>query len=83
MTSTILKRDVFDVTCAMESNQDTMRILADIGQNICAAWSIGDSIDDNTRTNEQLMTLLNAIQENLKVYNALITEAAHFSKVPA
>lgn len=83
MTSTILKRDVFDVTCAMESNQDSLRILADIGQNICAGWSIGDSIDDDTRTNEQLMVLFNTIQENLKVYNGLITEACHFSKATA
>jgi hypothetical protein len=83
MTSTILKRDVFHVTGDMETNQDTMRILADIGQNICAAWSTSDTIDDNQRMNEQLFVIFNTLQANLRAYNALITEAAHFKEAKA
>ncbi len=83
MTTTILKRDVFHVTGDMESNRDAMRVLCDIGQDICAAWATYDTPEQNLRTNEQMFILLNTLQSNLKIYDSLVTEAAHLAKAKA
>ena len=74
MTTSSLERTALDLFCDMEGNQDCMRILCDLAQDILSTWHISDTAKQNSRMNEQLFVLLNSLQVNLRGYNDLLNE---------
>ena len=75
MTESSVNRKVSDVGGDMETNQDSMRVLCDMGLDICSTWHAGDSVESNMRMNEQMFVLFHTLQANLKTYDALLMEA--------
>jgi hypothetical protein len=80
MTTTILERTVEDVLGDLETNQDTMRILADMGQDLCSQWSSFDTPEDNMRMTERLLVIFNSTQEQLKLYDGLLMECVQLER---
>ena len=67
-------QNVFD---ELDTNQDTIRILADMGQDLCSVWHANDSAAQNGRMVEQLFVIFGTQQEQLKKYDELIRESSN------
>ena len=83
MAATSLERTVECVFGDQETNQDTMRILADMGLDICSTWHVHDTPEANGRMNEQLFVIFNTMKANLQAYNTLLTEAMTLTRAKA
>ena len=74
MATPSVERKVSEVIGDMETNEDSMRILCDMGLDICSTWHAYDTAEDNGRMNEQMFVLFHTLQANLKTYKALMLE---------
>ena len=71
------ERTLQTVLGELDTNQDTIRILADMGQDLCSQWGTHDGAAQNGRMVEQLFVIFGTQQEQLKKYDELIRESSN------